>query len=165
MSLLKKTALLFLIPLFSFSTHKYYLSLTQIEYNKKNKSLEIIINVFMDDIELALNNDYNIDLKLTSKNELKNADEYFKKYLNKSLKFTVNNKALKFDYLGKEYQGDLVYFYLEIDSIYKPISLDISNKLLLKYFKEQQNIVKLKNGKKRQSKILSVNINKALLIF
>jgi hypothetical protein len=58
--------LLFIIPLFAFTTHKYYLSLTQIEYKKESQSLQVIINVFMDDIEIALNKFYNIDLKLTT---------------------------------------------------------------------------------------------------
>tara|TARA_B100000795_G_C22635458_1_gene374315 strand:+ start:240 stop:737 length:498 start_codon:yes stop_codon:yes gene_type:complete len=165
MSLSKKIALLFLLPLIAFSSHKYYLSLTQIEYNKKKQSLEIIINVFMDDIEIALNKDYNIDLKLTTKDELKDTDVYFKKYLDKKMKFTIDNKNIKFNYIGKEYEGDLVYFYLEIDGIYNPTSLEISNSLLLPYFEQQQNIVKFKNDNKIQSKILTKNNNKALLNF
>ena len=80
----KKYLLIFLIiPLLSFSTHKYYLSLTQINYKKEAKAVQIMINVFMDDIELALNKDYNIDLQLTTKKELQNNDIYFEKYLNK----------------------------------------------------------------------------------
>ena len=55
MSLPKKLACFFLLTSLAFTTHKYYLSLTQIEYNKDQKSLEVIINVFMDDIELAIN--------------------------------------------------------------------------------------------------------------
>ncbi|CAI8314995.1 MAG: Uncharacterised protein [Flavobacterium sp. SCGC AAA160-P02] len=165
MYLLKKTGLLLLILLFSFFSHKYYVSLTQIEYNSRKNSLEIIINVDMDDLEFTLNKDYDIDLKLTSKQELINSDVYFEKYLKKNLTISIDKVNREFNFLGKEYEGDLVYFYLEIDSIYKPISLDVSNKLLIKYFKEQQNIVKLKNGKKRQSKILSFYNNKALLNF
>jgi hypothetical protein len=64
--------LLLVIPLFSFSVHKYYLSLTQIKFKSETKTIQIIINVFMDDIELALNKDYNIDLQLTTKKELPN---------------------------------------------------------------------------------------------
>ena len=165
MSLLKHIHLLFILSQSVLFAHKYYISLTEIAYNKDQKSLEIIVNVFIDDIETALNNDYAIDLKLTSKNELKDADVYFEKYLNKNLSFSINNKALEFSYIGKEYEGDLVYFYLEIDSIYNPYPLEISNKLLLKYFKTQQNIIKFKDGHKKQSRILSRDINKALLNF
>ena len=63
--------------LLSFNVHKYYLSLTQIKFKEEQKSVQIIINVFMDDIELALNKDNNIDLQLTTKRELKSNDVYF----------------------------------------------------------------------------------------
>ena len=69
----------------SFSAHKYYLSLTQINFSSKSKSVQIIINVFMDDIETALNKDYDIDLQLTTEKELKENDVYFEKYLNEKL--------------------------------------------------------------------------------
>ena len=165
MSLPKKLACFFLLTSLAFTTHKYYLSLTQIEYNKDQKSLEVIINVFMDDIELAINKEYAVNLNLTTKEELKDVDIYFNNYLTKKLIFTINNKIVTYNYIGKEYEGDLVYFYLEIAVKENPISLEVSNTILLTYFDQQQNIVKFKNGSKRQSKILSKNTNKALLNF
>jgi hypothetical protein len=165
MSLAKKTACFFLLISLAFTTHKYYLSLTQIEYNKNQKSLEVIINVFMDDIELAINKEYAIDLNLTTKDELKDADVYFHNYLTKNLTFTIDNDIVTHNYIGKEYEGDLVYFYLEIAVKENPKSLEVFNTILLTYFEQQQNIVKFKNDSKRQSKILSKNTNKALLNF
>ena len=165
MNLKKLFLFLAVLPLLSFSVHKYYLSLTQIEYNAEGKSLQVIINVFMDDIETALNKDYSINLQLTTKNELKDADSYFEKYLNEKLNFNVNKKDVEFTYLGKEYEGDLVYFYLEISDIENPTSLELSNKILLKHFEDQQNVVKMKVGKKRRSKILNKENDKALLNF
>ena len=165
MSLAKKIACFFLLISLAFTTHKYYLSLTQIEYNKDQKSLEVIINVFMDDIELAINKEYAIDLNLTTKDELKDADVYFHNYLTKNLTFTIDNDIVTHNYIGKEYEGDLVYFYLEIAVKENPKSLEVFNTILLTYFEQQQNIVKFKNDSKRQSKILSKNTNKALLNF
>lgn len=161
----KSILLLLVIPLLSFSAHKYYLSLTQIEYNQESKSLEIIINVFMDDIELALNKDYNIDMQLTTKLELENCDEYFSKYLKDKLHFKLQNEEFAFNYLGKEYEGDLVYFYLEIPNVDTPQPLEVHNQILLQHFEDQQNVVKLKVGKKRKSKILNQKNDKALLKF
>lgn len=153
---LKKTyLLLIIIPLLSFSVHKYYLSLTQINYKSEVKSIQIIINVFMDDIETALNKDNNIDLQLTTKKELKNNDVYFIKYLKDKLNFKVDGVNKEFNYIGKEYDGDLVYFYLEIENIDKVETLDVSNKILIKHFPKQQNMVKFKVGKKHKSVLLN----------
>ncbi len=97
--------LLLIIPLLSFSAHKYYLSLTQINYKEASKSVQIIINVFMDDIETALNKDHSIDLQLSTKKELKNNDIYFENYLRNALQFKINNTSRAFHYVGKEYEG------------------------------------------------------------
>jgi hypothetical protein len=166
MKLPKKIALfLLLIPLLSSTAHKYYLSMTQIEYSEEQQSLQIIINVFMDDIELAVNSEYDVDLQLTTKREPKNSGEYFEKYLNETLKFKLQDTEVSYTYLGQEYEGDLVYFYLEIPKVSNPQSIEIYNTILVKYFEDQQNVVKMKVGKKRRSEILNKSNDKALLKF
>ena len=154
MKLDKKILILLLIPLVSFSAHKYYLSLTQINFSPKSKSVQIIINVFMDDIETALNKDYDIDLQLTTEKELKENDVYFDKYLNEKLHFKVNTIDKKFNYNGKEYEGELVYFYLEIENINAIDQIAISNKILVKHFPKQENLIKSKVGKVNKSVLL-----------
>ena len=153
---IKKTyLLLLLIPLLSFATHKYYLSLTQIKYKSEAKSVQVIINVFMDDIETALNKDYFIDLQLTTKKELKNNNVYFEKYLREKLSFKIDHVAKEFNFIGKEYDGDLVYFYIEIENITSVNNIEISNKILIDHFPQQQNLVKSKVGKKNKSVLLT----------
>ena len=154
MKLHKTFLLLLFIPLLSFSAHKYYLSLTQINFSPKSNSVQIIINVFMDDIETALNKDYNIDLQLTTEKELKGNDVYFEKYLNEKLHFKVNTIDKKFNYIGKEYEGELVYFYLEIENINAVDQITISNKILVKHFPKQENLIKSKVGKVNKSVLL-----------
>ncbi len=45
--------ILILLPLVAFQTHKYYLSLTKIEYQKETKSIQITARIFIDDLETA----------------------------------------------------------------------------------------------------------------
>jgi hypothetical protein len=165
MKIKKALLLLFIIPLLSFSAHKYYLSLTQIEYKNESKSIQIIINVFMDDIETALNKEYSIDLQLTNQNELESNDVYFKKYLKKNLYFKVDNTSSSFNYIGKEYDGDLVYFYLEIENVNSVEAIEVVNTILIDYFPEQQNLIKSKVNKKHNSILLTKTNDKGLLKF
>lgn len=155
--------LLFIIPLFAFSAHKYYLSLTQIKFKEESKAVQIIINVFMDDIEVALNKDYNIDLQLTTKKELPNNDPYFEKYLKEKLQISIDGVPKQFNYLGKEYEGELVYFYLEIENISQVKNIQIVNKILIKHFPDQQNLVKSKVGKKNKSILLTKDETSGIL--
>ena len=161
MRLNKIFLLLFVIPFVSFSAHKYYLSLTQITFKPASKTVQVIINVFMDDIETALNSDYKIDLQLTTKKELEDNDVYFKKYLKEKIHFKVDGIAKEFTYLGKEYDADLVYFYLEIENINQLKTLEITNNILTKHFPQQQNMTKCKLGEKHKSILLTKKENSA----
>lgn len=156
---------LLILPLLSFTTHKYYLSLTQIEYRNASQSVQITINVFMDDIETALNKDYTIDLQLTTAKELQNNDTYFEKYLNDKLQININTQPKKFNYIGKEYEGDLVFFYLEIENVKNIKTIEVKNKILTHHFSEQQNLIKSKVNKKHKSILLNAKTDKALLKF
>jgi hypothetical protein len=161
MRLNKTFLLLFIIPFVSFSAHKYYLSLTQITFKPASKTVQVIINVFMDDIETALNSDYKIDLQLTTKKELEDNDVYFKKYLKEKIHFKVDGIAKEFTYLGKEYDADLIYFYLEIENINQLKTLEITNNILTKHFPQQQNMTKCKLGEKHKSILLTKKENSA----
>jgi hypothetical protein len=119
----------------------------------------------MDDIETAINKDYSIDLQLTTDKELKNNDIYFKKYLTEKLLFKIDTIAKEFKYIGKEYDGDLVYFYLEIENIEDVNTIEVSNKILTSYFPQQQNLIKSKVGEKHKSILLTSKNDKGLLKF
>lgn len=162
MKLKKTTVLLFIIPLLSFSAHKYFLSLTQINYKTESKSIQIIINVFMDDIENAINKDFNINLQLTTKNELADNNTYFEKYLKQKLFFKVNDIQKDFNYIGKEYDGDLIFFYLEIENINSLETIYVTNDILTTHFPRQQNLVKLKVDKTQKSKFLTKHENSTI---
>jgi len=162
MKLKKTTVLLFIIPLLSFSAHKYFLSLTQINYKSESKSIQIIINVFMDDIESAINKDFNINLQLTTKNELADNNTYFEKYLKQKLFFKVNDIQKDFNYIGKEYDGDLIFFYLEIENINSLETIYVTNDILTTHFPRQQNLVKLKVDKTQKSKFLTKHENSTI---
>ncbi len=157
--------LLFILPLFSFSVHKYYISLTEIEYKEKTQSVQMIMNVFIDDIENAINKDYNVDLQLTTKDELKKVDELFFNYLQKHYKVKINDTNKTYRFIGKEYDGDIVYFYLEIENITNIKTIEIQNDVLINHFPEQQNLIKTSIKKARKSLFLDKKNDKGLLKF
>lgn len=156
---------LLIVPLLSFSIHKYYIALTEIEYKEETQSVQMIMNVFMDDIETAINKDFDVDLQLSTKKELKNSDEYFLKYLKEHFKILINNQNFDYNFIGKEYDGNIVYFYLEIENILSVESIEIQNDVLIKYFPEQQNLVKASIKKERKSLFLTKKNDKGLLKF
>lgn len=157
--------LILAVPLLSFGIHKYYVSLAEIEYVEKEQSIQIILSIFLDDLELTLNRENNKNLALGSNKEVENVDQYYLKYLQENLKITVNNQLQNFNYIGKKYEEEVVRFYLEITNIKTLNNLEIKNTILLKDFLEQQNIVKIKVAKFNKTFYLDKNNDKGLLKF
>ncbi|MEB3346753.1 DUF6702 family protein [Aquimarina gracilis] len=166
---MKKIKLMFLfvlsITLCSFITHKFYVSVTQIEYNKERQSLQIISRVFIDDIEDLLQERYDQSIVLNVKEETSITEKYLEKYFDQKLKIKVNDKEVSFTFLGKEYEDDLMICYLEILEIDSLSSIEVSNDILMDYFEEQQNIVHVKKDNQRKSLILEKGKSNGLLNF
>tara|TARA_R110001583_G_scaffold10179_4_gene47336 strand:+ start:1167 stop:1664 length:498 start_codon:yes stop_codon:yes gene_type:complete len=163
MKRVKIITLLLIIPLFAFTIHKNYTSLCEIEFVENKQTIQITLGMFIEDIENALDKDNDTILKIATKYELENIDTYFEEYLNSHLKISINNKKSFYTYIGKEYDDDIVRFYLEITDVTKLASIEVTNTSLLKYFEEQQNIIKIKANKKNKTFYLDGNTDKCLL--
>ena len=166
MKRLKFAFILILFPVLAFTTaHKYYVSVTQIEYVKEKESVQIISRIFIDDFEKLLRERYDENITLGVKDELSTIDLYIERYLNEKLKIDINGQASKLIYLGKEYEDDIVFCYMEIEKITNIKSFQISNKILLDMFEEQENIVRTNINGKRKSFIFKKGNDKGMLNF
>lgn len=147
--------LLLIFPLISAtSAHKFYVSITKIEYVKEKKSLQIITKIFTDDIEDALQQRYDPFISLDTKKETEAADEYVQKYILQKLNIKVNGKPVQLNYIGKEYDVDMLVAYIEVTNVPNLKSIEIENKVLMEMFPEQQNIIHLKTTNSRKSLML-----------
>ncbi len=124
--------------------HKYYVSLTEIEYVKEERSVQIITRIFIDDFENVLRNRFDEGLTLDTEKENIETNYYIEKYLKDKLKITINLKDFSFDFLGKEYEDDMILCYLEIQNIDRISSIKVENKLLYEMFPDQKNMVRFK---------------------
>jgi len=161
----KIIVILLVLPLFAFTMHKYYVSLCEIEFIKEKQSIQITLGVFIEDLEFTLNKNSGKQLNLGSKIEVGNIDDYYKKYLNEHLQISVNGKNQPYKFIGKEYDGDIVRFYLEINSIKELKSIDVTNNILINEFDNQKNIVKIKVKDFNKTFYLNKSNDKSLLKF
>jgi len=162
----KLLILLISVSLMSFSlAHKYYVSVTDIEYVKEKKSVQISSRVFIDDFEKMLRDRYDEKITLDIGKDESQIDVYTKRYLKNKLRIKINNQDQEFEFLGKEYEDDLVYFYLEIKDVSEINSFEIVNQVLFDVFEEQQNLVKTKINSKKKSFMLIARNDKGVLNF
>ncbi|MCL5129847.1 DUF6702 family protein [Algibacter sp. L4_22] len=166
MNRFKIVLLLSVFSFFSFTgMHKYYISVTQIEFVKEKQSVQIISRVFIDDLEKALRHNYDENITLDENKEADSINGYMEEYVNNNLVISINKEPAQLQFVGKEYDGDIVRFYLEIIDVEEVKDFDVSNKMLFDVCTDQQNIVKTKINAKQKSIILTKKNDSALLNF
>ncbi|WP_100614231.1 DUF6702 family protein [Confluentibacter citreus] len=166
MKFVKISILLLILSVSAFTTiHKFYVSVTQIEYIKEKQSVQIISRIFMDDFENLLRQRYDKTIDLNDADNAMVNDAYIKKYLAEKIKIKINGKDVDFNFIGKETDLDVVKVYLEIEGIKDIHSFQITNKVLFDLFDEQQNMVKLKINALFKNYLLTSQNDNAMLNF
>ena len=163
---LKILFLLMVMPLMTAATlHKYYVSVTEIEYVKEKKSVQIISRIFVDDLEAVLRKRYDKRLYLTPKKESKEVNAVLQRYFKEKFQIKINGESTDYTFIGKEYDNDIVFCYFEIKNIEHIDSFEVTNKLLFEMFDDQKNVVKTNINSQPQSFILISQNDKGLLNF
>lgn len=135
----------------SFTTkHDFYVSITEVDYNKETEAIEITFIIFTDDLEKGLEAEGTERIYLGTKKEHKKTDTYIKRYLNKYFTLKTDDKEQTYQYLGKEVEINRTYLYAEIENVKDFKKVEIMNKVLISLYDGQKNIVHVKkNGKKK----------------
>jgi len=153
------------IPLFAFTMHKYYISMTKIKYVQEERSVQITMRFFIDDLEKTLNNRFKKDFKLANSDELKETDKLLNFYLQQKYDIIINEQTVEYTYIGKEYENDVVFIYLEATDIDNINSIEVKNSMLLETFEEQQNFIKLYMNNQVKTMVLIRGNDKEMLKF
>ena len=154
------------LPLFAFTTmHKYYISVTQVNYIQEKQSLQITSRIFIDDFENLLRERYYDNIILAEKDEPEIIDLSIGKYLIEAIAIKINNQKVTPTFIGKEYDGDIMRCYLEVEDVKSIQSFEISNKVLFDLFEQQQNIIKTKINSKQKSVIHTSQSHNTVLNF
>ncbi|NNK40775.1 MAG: peptidase E [Winogradskyella sp.] len=125
----------------------------------------MISQIFIDDLENVLRQRYDTSLTLALQKEDPKINDYIDRYLKAKIKITINGEAVPFEFIGKEYENDIAYCYLEITNIDQISSFSIENKVLLDIYKDQENIVRTYINQKHKSFILRNGSEKGVLNF
>jgi hypothetical protein len=132
--------------------HAFHLSKAEVFYNENNRSLEISLHLFIDDLEAAMQNSGIPNPYISTSKEVENADSLISSYLTHHFNIAVDGRNVQFNFLGKEDSDDLIaiWCYLEGQEIINPKEIKIQNKLLVDLFDDQKNIVSFRSIKKKE---------------
>ncbi len=155
-----------LVVLSSFSqAHKFYVSVTNVNYSEKDDALQITSRIFIDDLERVLEERYEIDPELATKKEADFAEAYIEKYLRAKFSVLLDDQPVSFNFLGKRYDNDVIICYLEVldVNLSQRSSIAVQNEVLTDLFEDQKNVVHIKYLGKKKSFVLIKENNKGML--
>ncbi len=165
---ISKLLLIILSPLLLGSVaHKFYVSVTQIEYYAPDEAIQITSRVFIDDLEKALLERYDAKLLLATPEEGDDADAYIDRYLKSKFALKVNGEITAYTFLGKKVENDLLVLFVEAPgiSLESLKSVEVQNEILMDVYEEQKNIVHLRFGDLKKSFVLIRERNSGMLNF
>ena len=154
---------LLFLTLTSFSVHKFYVALYQVNYAPEKKMLQITTRLFIDDLNSALAKKYQKKINLGSEKETEEDLNLFKKYFAEKFTIKVNGQIKPLLFLSKEMEGDVLICYFSCKDIHKINTLEIYNSIITDNNSEQQNIMHFNVSGVKNTLLLTESNSKGLL--
>ena len=131
-----------------FTHHDFHASVTQMQYNAKDKAFEISIRIFTDDLEKGLAKELNSQVHLAPGTR---TDEILEKYVRTHFTYTSPQKQIKpFNYIGHEVEADANWIYLEMPYTEAFRGGMLKQNVLMDMFDDQVNMVNIQyQGQKK----------------
>lgn len=134
--------------------HPFYVSVTEINHNAKDKTLEISCKLFAEDLEEILNKNYKTEVDFSLAKDKAAFDKLIPDYISRHFALAVDGKPVKLSYVGFEQDKESAYCYFQVDNVASVKKLDIGNSILYDFNDGQINIMHaVVNGKRHSTKL------------
>ena len=144
----------FLITSLLSVAHPFFVSMTDINYNKTDKTLEVSVRIFTDDLENTIRKYHQGDIDILHPADQKAMNGYVDAYIRKHLGLKADGKTTAMSFVGYEQESESIWSYFEIKNIPEPKRLDVYNSLLQDYNNNQINMMHVKvNGEEKNTKL------------
>jgi hypothetical protein len=131
-------SIVFSFLILMFPAHPIHVSVTEITLDEKERELEIIARLFVDDVETSIQ-------KMNDQPELKllgpSTDQLVWKYLESRFRISLDGRAQKIKYLGHEIEGEAILCYIQVSNIKKWKEIEVMNSVITELYDDQSNLV------------------------
>lgn len=121
--------------------HPMHVSVTEIEMNDKEKRMEIMMRVFIDDLEVTLRRNFKQPELDVLEPKGQSLDALMQSYLQPRLKVALDGKPQVIKYLGHERDHEAFVFYIEVEKVKKWKSIQVQNSIITEIYDDQSNLV------------------------
>ena len=137
------------------SLHPLYVTVSEFNYNAKDRVIEISCKIFTNDFEAALEKTFHTKVDLSMPSDKKTADKLVNEYVQKHLQLKVDGKPVIIEFVGSEKETDATWSYFQVGNIVAaPKKMEITNSLLYDSFDGQINIMHVSVSGDRKSQKL-----------
>jgi hypothetical protein len=136
--------------------HAFHISKTDMTFKPQEKTLQMTLHIFIDDLELGLDKLGHKKLFIGTEREVKSSNDLIFKYLQSNFSLKINNKDAPYTWVGKEVTSDkqAIWVYMELKNIKDVKNIIVENKVLTEVFSDQKNIVQVNIPSKKQGYFL-----------
>lgn len=148
------------IPLLGllFHLHPIHVSVTEIDFDPKDQALEIMMRVFVEDLEVTLRNSLNQpELDILQPGGGQTTDQLASAYLRDHFKIWLDKKPQTTKYLGHERESDALIFYIEVSNVTAVHTISVLNDVIMSTYSDQSNLVHVYVGEDVKSLRLTKN--------
>lgn len=131
--------------------HPFHVSVCDVDFKEESKSIQVSQRIFLDDLEKALNEKYDINIAIDDMSTEAYRDSIIQVYLFETLNLIIDGKVRNRNYIGNEIEEDAMWCYIEYEGIKKFETLEMTNRVLLETFDDQANIVHFSYGESEKS--------------
>ena len=140
--------------------HPLFISVTEIEQNSKERTVEISCKIFTDDFEktLRINTKEKVDLLNPAlKSQM---DKLVNNYIQQHLIVQIDFRQVVMKFIGYEQQEEGITSYFQVDNIASIKKIKVFNNLLYEFNVQQMGIIHaIVNGTRKSSKLNNPEAN------
>ena len=122
--------------------HPVHVSVTEITLDEKEKELEIISRIFLDDLETSIRDaNKQPELKLLEPGTNITTDQVVWGYLQQRFKIMLDGKPQKVKYLGHEIEGEAMLCFIQVSNVKRIETIEVFNNAITELYDDQSNLV------------------------
>ena len=136
------------------SHHPIFVSVTEIEHNAKEKTLEISCKIFTDDFETTLRKKYNTKVDLLDTKQKATMNPLVNDYVQKHLSIAVDGKPVTMQFIGFEQDEEGILSFYEVKNIASVKKVDVTDNILYDEKPQQMQIIHvIVNGERKSNRL------------
>lgn len=146
--------------------HPLYISVSEMEYNPREKTLEIGCKVFTDDFEKAMTKANGAVVDLYHPKDSAVIGKQVSSYLRQHFVVKVDGKPASLQFVGHELEEQSTWSYFQVNNVdVAPKKVEITNNIFFELYDKQINIMHVMVGGNRKSTKLDYPASQAVFDF